>query len=59
MCCFKIIIFFAFPVTTCNMEVELYDAVYFVSENYLSAKNNFLRHLEKWLQYLLYNWRQS
>ena len=35
----------------CNMEVKFFDAVYFsfVPENYLSAKNNFLRQLEKWL----------
>ena len=32
---------------------------FFVSENYLGAKNNFLQHLEKWLWYLLYNWRPS
>ena len=32
------------------MEVEFFYAVYFfVSEKYLSAKNNILRHLEKWL----------
>ena len=35
---------FAFPVT-CNMEVEFFYVVYFfVSENYLGANNNFLRH---------------
>ena len=27
MCCFQIIIFFAFPVSTCHMEVEFVDAV--------------------------------
>ena len=43
-------IFFAFPVTTRNMEVEfLMLCNLFVSENYLSDKNNFLRHLEKML----------
>ena len=35
---------------TCNMEVEFFMLCnFFVSENYLSVKNNFLRHLEKWL----------
>ena len=34
------------------MEVEfIILCIFFVSENYLGAKNNFLRHLEKWLLY--------
>ena len=42
------------------MEVEFFDAVYFfVSENYLGAKNSFLRLLEKTLWYFLYYWRPS
>ena len=32
------------------MEAEFFmQCNFFVSENYLNAKNNFLRHLEKWL----------
>ena len=40
--------FFVFPVTTCKMEVEFIILCIFF---YLSAKNNFPRHLEKWLLY--------